>query len=136
MTDIQTEAAFIAIPGVLNFRDIGGYPVSSQPGKEVRRSVVYRSADPSQATEEGVARIRQLAISTVYDLRSEPEVRQVGRYASFGEALGAKRIFAPVFREVDYSPEAVAVRFKTYGGSPEVRGFHENTWYIEDHDAL
>jgi hypothetical protein len=113
----QTEAPFVSVPGVLNFRDIGGYSIPSQPGKEVRRGVVYRSGDPSQITELGRERIQQLEIAVRYDLRSEREISDNGRGLLF---IGTQEIFAPVFRKEDYSPEAVALRFRTYRARPEV----------------
>ena len=114
------NAPFLSIPGVLNFRDIGGYPIASQPGKEVRRGVVYRSAEPSQITNAGREKIQQLGITVAYDLRSEREVSRSHRDVPLDEFMGVQRILAPVFRDGDYSPEAVALRFKTYRASPEV----------------
>ena len=100
------NAPFLSIPGVLNFRDIGGYPIASQPGKEVRRGVVYRSAEPSQITNAGREKIQQLGITVAYDLRSEREVSRSHRDVPLDEFIGVKRILAPVFRDGDYSPEA------------------------------
>ncbi|KAI1823747.1 tyrosine phosphatase [Xylaria intraflava] len=114
---------FISIPGVLNFRDIGGYSIASQPGKAVRRGVVYRSAEPSQITEAGRERMEQLKIATIYDLRSEREVSGADQGSVFSEWTEKKKVFAPVFRDEDYSPEAVALRFKTHRARPE--GFVE-----------
>ncbi|KAI1817060.1 tyrosine phosphatase [Poronia punctata] len=118
MATTPNEASFIHIPGVLNFRDIGGYPVSSQQGKEVRRGIVYRSAEPSQITQAGREAIQKLNIAYRYDLRSEQEILR-----NNGGGWGARDIYAPVFRKEDYSPEAVALRFKTHKARPE--GFAE-----------
>ncbi|KAI8630581.1 tyrosine phosphatase [Xylariaceae sp. FL1651] len=123
MLDAETNTPFISIPGVLNFRDIGGYSIPSQPGKEIRQGVVYRSAEPYQLTEAGYERIQQLRIAAVYDLRSEREVSGADKGSPFSGWTGTKKIFAPVFRKEDYSPEAVALRFKTHRARPE--GFAE-----------
>ncbi|KAI1422158.1 tyrosine phosphatase [Xylaria sp. FL1777] len=123
MFDEEMKAPFISIPGVLNFRDIGGYPIPSKPHMEVRRALVYRSADPSRVTEAGCERIRQLKIAVVYDLRSEQELAGASQCLPFDVCAGAEKILAPVFREDDYSPEAVALRFKTHRARPE--GFAE-----------
>lgn len=48
---------FVDIPGIANFRDIGGQPTSS--GQDVRQGLVFRSADPSKATEEGMKNMGQ-----------------------------------------------------------------------------
>ncbi|KAH9905331.1 protein-tyrosine phosphatase-like protein [Xylariomycetidae sp. FL2044] len=84
---------FHSIPGLPNFRDIGGYPISSSssststittttttttpsPPKKavVRRGLVFRSSEPSRVSDAGVARLRALGIRTVYDLRSQVEI--------------------------------------------------------------
>ena len=42
---------FVDVPGIANFRDIGG-----QLGN-VRKGLVYRSADPSKPTEDGLKKM-------------------------------------------------------------------------------
>ncbi|KAI1183707.1 tyrosine phosphatase [Nemania serpens] len=123
MVDEEINAPFISIPGVMNFRDIGGYSIPSKPGKEVRRGIVYRSAEPSRITETGREKMRQLEIAIMYDLRSELELSAAGQSLAVDGCTGTKKIFAPVFRKEDYSPEAVALRFKTHRARPE--GFAE-----------
>lgn len=57
-----------------------------------------------------------LGIKYVYDLRSQTEIdrdaanegRQVKEWA------GSERVFAPVFSQEDYSPEAIAKRFSAF----------------------
>lgn len=120
MVDEEINAPFISIPGVMNFRDIGGYSIPSKPGKEVRRGIVYRSAEPSRITETGREKMRQLEIAIMYDLRSELELSAAGQSLAVDGCTGTKKIFAPVFRKEDYSPEAVALRFKTHRARPEV----------------
>ncbi|TPX09758.1 uncharacterized protein E0L32_009097 [Thyridium curvatum] len=145
---------FIHIEGLPNFRDIGGYPIttttSGGPGpakKMVRRGLVYRSSEPSRLTDQGVAKLQQLGVAKVYDLRSEVEVSKAAAAAEAAEAEqqqqqqqqqaadragteqkqfhhagtykvkeweGAERVFVPVFLDEDYSPEAMAVRFKNF----------------------
>jgi len=113
---------FISVPGIQNFRDTGGYPLASDPGKIVRRGVLYRAAEPSQVTPEGVARMSAtgLGIKYVYDLRSVREFEKEGNVRPPTTWEGAERIFAPVFLDEDYSPEAVAMRFRSYASGPEV----------------
>ncbi|KAI2619262.1 tyrosine phosphatase [Hypoxylon sp. NC1633] len=120
-TQTPQAVPFVDIPGVLNFRDIGGYAVSSQPGKVIRRGLVFRSSEPSKITDDGISRIQQLGIKHVYDLRSLPEITNtgVGHYAPVKELEGSERIFAPVFLKEDYSPEAIAIRNQNYGSGPE-----------------
>ncbi len=116
---------FIDVPGVQNFRDLGGYPVShASETHSVRTSYIYRCAEPSRITPEGLAKLQSLGIKYVYDLRSAPEIKKLqeeeGR-GEVGEWEGITRVFVPVFGEQDYSPEGIALRFKNYTvGNAEV----------------
>ncbi|KAK7745178.1 hypothetical protein SLS62_009891 [Diatrype stigma] len=109
---------FVIILGLPNFRDLGGYPIALQPGKVVRRNLIFRSAEPSRTTDEGIEALKKLGITHVFDLRSEQEFERGVKHGlnrPIKEWEGAVRIFAPVFRHEDYSPEAVALRFQHYG---------------------
>ncbi len=48
MADLPSPP-FVDVPGIANFRDIGG--------NGIRRGSVFRSADPSKATEEGLTKM-------------------------------------------------------------------------------
>lgn len=61
-------------PSLPNFRDIGGHPTIS--GARVRRGLVYRSTIPANLTPHDTARLLELGIQTVYDLRSDGERSQ------------------------------------------------------------
>ena len=118
MASQEHSERFINVPGVLNLRDIGGYPIASQPGKQVRSNLVYRSAAPSpQITQEGISTLRGLGIKRVYDLRSTAELGTLGCYARTTDWDGIERVLVPVFRPEDYDPGAVAARFKKHGAS-------------------
>ncbi|GKT48814.1 tyrosine-protein phosphatase [Colletotrichum spaethianum] len=111
---------FHAIPGLPNFRDAGGYPIDAQPGRIVRPGVVFRSAEPSRLTDDGVARLQDLGITHVYDLRSTIELKrlaQAGTSCDVREWPGAQRVFVPVFRDQDYGPEAIALRYRNYSSN-------------------
>lgn len=107
---------FVDIPGLKNFRDLGGYPVPGQPGKVVKRNLVFRASEPSKVTDEGISKLNALGITHVYDLRSEMEIQRDA--ASAGRQVkvwqGAERVFVPVFRDHDYSPAAIAQRYSGY----------------------
>jgi hypothetical protein len=78
-----------------------------------------------KVTDQGIAKLQELKITDVYDLRSPQEMEKDARDGHGRQAKeweGAKRIFAPVFLDVDYSPEALALRFKNYAdNSSQVR---------------
>lgn len=48
---------FVDVEGIANFRDAGGEETSS--GKSVVTGLIYRSADPSKATEAGLQKMSQ-----------------------------------------------------------------------------
>ena len=110
---------FVLAPGLANLRDAGGYAIDGQPGKAVRRGILFRSADLTQLGDEGVSTLQRLGITHVFDLRSDTELAKAG-----GQPPktwdGAARVYVPVFTSKDYSPEALAVRFRHYSDGPEV----------------
>lgn len=130
---------FLDIPGIANFRDIGGYACSGTPEHaSVRTGLVFRAADPSKVTSDGLAKMKQLGIKKVFDLRSVPELRHQGpEWAGVdidedvfvtkteGQEIPAdsiERVWCPVFKKEDYSPEQIALRYKEYSKmGPQVR---------------
>jgi protein tyrosine/serine phosphatase len=112
-----TSPPWVAVAGIQNFRDLGGYSISSSPSTHsIRRGVVYRCGEPTKVTDDGVSTLQSLGIKHVYDLRSKNEIEN-NKKAGFGgikEWNGCERVFAPVFLEQDYSPENIAIRFKDY----------------------
>ena len=65
---------FINIDGLHNFRDCGGYPIAGCPDKIIRQGVLYRSADPSKITTQGISQLGELNVSRIFDLRSDSEI--------------------------------------------------------------
>ncbi|KAI1452591.1 protein-tyrosine phosphatase-like protein [Annulohypoxylon moriforme] len=141
MAEELPSPPFLAIPGLPNFRDIGGYPVGSSGStpdsslpqdssdtkrKVVRRGLVYRSSEPSKVTEDGVSKLQGLGIGRVFDLRSAVEIENGfhgnGNGWKVKEWDGARREFVPVFLDQDFSPEALALRYKNYS-SESAQGF-------------
>ncbi|KAJ1325550.1 protein-tyrosine phosphatase [Microdochium nivale] len=126
------QPPFIHVDGLPNFRDAGGYPVASAsasaPGQHekqrmVRKGVIYRASEPSKLSPRGEARLRELGIREVYDLRSVVEIDRgihEGASCTVREWQGARRNFVPVFLDQDYSPEAVALRVKNYADEAAV----------------
>lgn len=61
-------------------------------------------------------KLKELGVARAYDLRSKPEIENASRagYGQVTEWEGCERHFVPVFRDDDYSPEGLALRFKNY----------------------
>jgi protein-tyrosine phosphatase len=62
----------IALPGVLNLRDVGGYPVAG--GGSVRWRTLFRSDALHRLDVAGAAALAGLGLRTVLDLRTQAEV--------------------------------------------------------------
>lgn len=69
---IKTATRNINIPGVQNFRDLGGYP-SFETDKAVRWGMIYRSAQIEDITPYAIQELKNMGIRTVIDLRSDEE---------------------------------------------------------------
>ncbi|KAL6872309.1 protein-tyrosine phosphatase-like protein [Trichoderma longibrachiatum] len=114
-------APYICIPGVPNFRDIGGHPLSAQPTKQVRRNTVFRSGRPTLVLDRGVKKLKMLAISHMFDLRSRQELTSA-RYDPAGMLwAGTERVGVPVFRPEEYceGADGLVGRFERFGTSVE-----------------
>lgn len=110
---------FHEVEGLPNLRDVGGYPLPSS--RSVRPGLLFRAADPSRITPQGLSQLSSLNIRTVYDFRSTPEIKRQGvewagetPVSSPFDGTGITRHWTPVFRDTDYTPEALAVRFGNY----------------------
>ena len=66
----------IPLAGQPNFRDLGGY--ASRDGRRVKWGRVYRSGELSQLSEDDVAKLAELGVRAVVDLRSPEEVSARG----------------------------------------------------------
>jgi len=70
--DQRLEApSVIEFEGVHNFRDFGGHAVPG--GGAIRRGLLYRSGDHSLATNADLARISELHLAGIVDLRGRSE---------------------------------------------------------------
>lgn len=124
VADVLSRPPFVTISGVINVRDLGLYPSTSEPDKITKPRFLYRGAELSRITEEGVcintipgcldfndsfsgkAQLTALGISTVFDLRSDAEIEKYN--APLPEIDGVEILHTPVFQTEDYSPEMMA----------------------------
>ncbi|KAF9165449.1 hypothetical protein DFQ26_000130 [Actinomortierella ambigua] len=111
-----------AVDGVLNFRNVGDSWLSQDAEGRVgyfQPGIMYRSADLSGITPEGIKVMESLRITDSFDLRSDSEVERRGTFSSDT----VKRQHVPVFADQDYSPAKIAARFTMYLDG--VEGFSE-----------
>ena len=69
---VRTASRNVIIPGIQNFRDLGGYP-SYETRKRLRWGMLYRSAKIEDPEECAVQELKNIGIKTIVDLRDEGE---------------------------------------------------------------
>jgi hypothetical protein len=108
---------FHIVPGISNFRDIGGWETQT-PNVSVRKGVLFRGSDTNRITPQGIAKLQQLGIKTDFDLRSKQQIEKAGGYK---EVEGIGRKWTPVFAEEEYTEEAARQRYELYASeTPDV----------------
>ncbi|HEY0437916.1 MAG TPA: tyrosine-protein phosphatase, partial [Phenylobacterium sp.] len=77
----------IDFEGIENFRDFGGY--DTVHGRPLKRGLLYRSANHAYATEADLARMAELGLAAIIDLRRkfEREREPSKRWPGFGAAV-------------------------------------------------
>jgi protein-tyrosine phosphatase len=74
----EQTAAGVSLAGLVNFRDLGGLPVSA--GGSIRPGVLFRSDSAAYATDSDAdLLVDTLGLRTIVDLRDLPEIRELGR---------------------------------------------------------
>ncbi|KAH7348611.1 putative tyrosine-protein phosphatase [Rhexocercosporidium sp. MPI-PUGE-AT-0058] len=135
MTDkAEIQPPFVDIPGLANFRDIGGWPIEDSKGivtGTVRKGVFYRGPDTTTVTDEGVVKLRELGITTDFDLRSKGQIEKAG---GSKDLEGIQRVWCPAFPDGEYSPEKAAARYVLYA-SDGTEGIVEAFTEILTHGA-
>lgn len=111
----MSESRHIALPGCLNFRDVGGYP--TRDGLELAWGRLYRGAAFSGPDAEAASVVvRELGLRRVIDLRTSGEVAERG---GLGLPAPCERLHLPLFESIrphwrhppDQSPGAAAARY-------------------------
>ena len=83
---------YIALPGTLNLRDVGGYPVAD--GGTVRWRTLLRSDALNRLDDAGRAVLADLGLRTVIDLRTDSEVEAA---PSALDGTAAQTVRVPLF---------------------------------------
>jgi len=105
---------FVPLKGIPNFRDLGGYPISSSPYLSVRRNYIFRCAEPTKASPEAISRIQSLGVTHIYDLRSKPEIQKFQSGTGVTDWPGVERVYVPVFQDDTFDPISMAVKHADY----------------------
>ncbi|CAH2448337.1 hypothetical protein PP7435_CHR2-0784 [Komagataella phaffii CBS 7435] len=95
------------VEGIHNFRSLGGWRIDSN--HYVREGLIFRSANTSGVTSKGIEQLRRLGIKAVFDFRSTEEIKNDGRF----DADQIDWIHVPAFKDVNLSPDALVLRYKS-----------------------
>jgi protein-tyrosine phosphatase len=100
----MSETARRTFEGLVNFRDLGGLPVSG--GGEVRSGVLFRSDALCYATQADADHlVDKLSLATIIDLRDEVEVTEFGRGPLETMSVGYLSVPVGDVPEYDTRPE-------------------------------
>ncbi|GBC08817.1 hypothetical protein RclHR1_00840018 [Rhizophagus clarus] len=99
---------YLNVEGIVNFRDIGGYPNATR--KYVRKRFIFRSGNLVGITENGTKTLNLLNIQNLFDFRSTPEVQNIG----FVNIPGINRTHISIFNDADHSSEALFKKWSSY----------------------
>lgn len=99
---VDRAERFVNLEASHNFRDLGGYP--TRDGRETRWGQVFRADALFNLTAADLARITDLGITTIVDLRSADELETRGRFPS--DRHGAEVHHYPVL-DVPWSDDDV-----------------------------
>ena len=107
-----SNARHVAMEGLFNVRDLGGY--ATVDGHSTRWRTLYRADSIHRASEADVERLLGLGLRTVLDLRTHGELEERGRFAVEHVTLAYHHL--PVLREtwdgwVDVDRDVEAVPF-------------------------
>lgn len=83
------------LQGCRNFRDLGGHVTDD--GRRVRTGLVFRSDSLHGLTGNDVSDLREMGITTVYDLRMPEEVEEFGVGPLYDGESVPRYVHAPIF---------------------------------------
>ncbi|KAH8712069.1 protein-tyrosine phosphatase-like protein [Phaeosphaeriaceae sp. PMI808] len=107
---------FHIVPGVSNFRDIGGWPIPVPGGtqtKHVRQGLIFRGGDTTRISPAGIDKLTNLNVRKDFDLRSKQQMEKTGGLKDLSE-WGIETISNPVFREEEYTKAKAEERYAMY----------------------
>ena len=98
---------FVVVDGVINIRDIGGYLIQANMSLMIKPGIVFRSGEPSSITDLGKEQLRALGIKTIFDLRSDFEMKKFDIQGT--EIEGVRTVRVPILVR-GFDPDNVATK--------------------------
>jgi hypothetical protein len=105
--NVLSSPPFVVVDGVINVRDVGGYPTSI-PSLFVKTSSIFRAGEPSRITARGKEQLHALQIVKVFDMRSDPEIASYKSEMPMIEGVEFVRV--PLSQKESYDPASLALR--------------------------
>jgi hypothetical protein len=105
----NTAFPFHIVSGISNFRDIGGWPITSTTC--VRTNAIFRGSDTTRITPAGIQTLVALNITADYDLRSKSQIEKLG-HVDLND-YDIKRVWSPVFGDGE-TDDDVKKRYELY----------------------
>ncbi|KAL1659152.1 protein-tyrosine phosphatase-like protein [Schizophyllum commune] len=112
---------FVNVPGIVNFRSVGGF-ATSHSASRVKPAAFYRSGDISRITDAGKQQLVALGIKRIFDLRKTSEGDSYG--TSDPTIPGVEFVHVPVSETEAYDPLGLAMRLQQFN-EDEVSGFRK-----------
>ncbi|KAG6899305.1 hypothetical protein C0993_011395 [Termitomyces sp. T159_Od127] len=75
LPDVLSSLPFVVVPGVINIRALSGSPLDGAH-KRIKPLHIFRSGELTRITDAGRSKLRELGVTTVFDLRSDSEIAQ------------------------------------------------------------
>lgn len=72
---VLSNHPFVTVEGVINIRDVGGYPSGLYTSRIVKPLSVIRSGEPTRIADSGKQQLRALGIRKIFDLRADVEIK-------------------------------------------------------------
>ena len=110
---ILSSPPFITVEGVINFRDFGSLGAPNAPSSEgnnlkIKPGLLFRSGELTKLSDSGKETLKKLGITTVFDLRSDLEIKKY--QSATPDIEGVTFLRVPVSERDEYDPMALATR--------------------------
>ena len=75
LSKVLSSPPFITVDGVLNIREVGGFPIIAVNNVLVKPGYYFRASDPSKITDKGKEQLRTFGIMKIFDFRGTKEIK-------------------------------------------------------------
>lgn len=105
-SDVLSAPPFVVVPGVINIRALCGSPLN-ETYKRIKPLHIFRSGELARINDVGRSKLRELGVTTVFDLRSDSEIAQY--QSATPDIPGVRCIRAPALTEDTWKTDLSAL---------------------------